>query len=196
MRHAFLYLMINFIFLPSLCELCVAQDRSGADYTVNDVIVNQNQPTVFICADNKRNTQNELLTGNLWLRIENNTIWTIRFKAQSMGTKGQALQLPNGQRVVALTNQSESMPNYGLKSIDGRTDMNLWGNSTLLNWLPSNTSAAFKIPVSQLKHNILTLDFKYQWEIVGIVGQESAYVHHTVYFVLEDDSKFSNYACP
>jgi hypothetical protein len=67
----------------------------------DDIVIRRNQPTVYLCLDRPADG-----TGLLWLRIANNTIWTLRFSAEKAATKQRPLRLSNGQTIAGLTEES------------------------------------------------------------------------------------------
>ena len=176
--------------LPVFCQAI-----NNRTLTRDDVVVNRDKPTVYICADADLMNKDKEIGGDVWLRINNNTIWTIRFEAERMGTKQQLFKLPNGQKIAALSKASIAFPRYEIESKKTGEGLSLWGDVHTFNWLLSNNSAIFKVPGKYFKDNLLYIDIVYGWELVGTLARESNPPHHRVYFAVHDSTEISGSKC-
>ncbi|MGH9928572.1 MAG: hypothetical protein ACREA9_04985 [Pyrinomonadaceae bacterium] len=187
--------MIHYLRLLGFSLFCIgsisgnvsSQERNAANLTRENVVVTWNKPTVYICADLKLNKSknNSTKDGNIvWLRVYNNTIWTIRFGATTGATLQKALVLPNGSRVAGLTDDSVFFPRYEFESNspNAEAERPAWGDFGTASWLPSNVSAVFSVPQKYFANGKLFLTYKYQWEFTGTIGDESHAPVHRVYF--------------
>jgi hypothetical protein len=163
-----------------------------------DVVIESNKPSIFLCIDNNKNKDKIITDGSdVWLRIYNNTIWTIKFNAQQIGASTQKLKLSNGSIVRGLSNKTISYPNYEFESIKDNkiSDMPQWSDITTANWLLSNNYTVFRVPSKLFENNLLFLGYKYEWELIGAAGQESYSPTHRVYFHLDDSLDISKNYC-
>ncbi len=173
-----------------------SQSRNPQDLTRSNVVVNSTRATVYLCIDKSR--WHEKRPGNLlWLRLYNNTIWTIRFKAEKEATLQKPLKLANGPRVPGLTDKSTAFPQYQLESKTTGQQLDYPGRSHFgtASWLPSKTSTLFAVPVDTLKDARFFLEYKYQWEFAGAIGDESNGPVHRVYFDLPDQASAAALLC-
>jgi hypothetical protein len=175
-----------------------SQTEQSKRLTINDVTIARDKPTVYLCVDRElMKKKKEAKDDNLWVRVYNNTIWTIKFQAVRPGTPPQLFELPNGKFMTALTNNSIAFPEYQfeLKKDAKEFDQPNWGDFGTIDFLPSNISAAFKVPIKYFKAGVLYLEYKYEWEFVGAIGHESHSPSHRVYLHLNDISNLSGEIC-
>jgi hypothetical protein len=159
-----------------------------------DIVIRRNRPTIYLCADHKTDKNG---TDVIWLRIYNNTIWTIRFGADRTGTSQKLLKLSSGSRVAGLTNESVAFPRYEFEPSEtgAKKQGPEWGDVGTVSWLPSNTSASFSVPRGYFKLGTLFLKYKYEWEFTGAVADESYAPVHRVYFGIADLGDLSGHLC-
>jgi hypothetical protein len=169
------------------------QTKQNQDLTRNDIVIERDRPTVYICADTNLMKKNK--GDDLWLRINNNTRWTIRFKSDRVGTKPQLYKLPTGKGVAALSKDSVAFPQYEIESKRTRQSDSLWGDVGTFSWLLSGNSTVFTVPKRYFKDNLLYIEFAYAWEFVETVGRESHAPQHRVYFSVFDSNDLSGSAC-
>jgi hypothetical protein len=180
--------MTHFSFLVRVlvCSslLCVwgqvfPQSKKARKLTRRDVVIQHDRPSIYLCAE--KSSQND---NAVWVRVANNTIWTIRFPADKQATQQRLLKLSNGKLIGGLTNQSVAFPRYEFESgaREARKGDPLWSDFGTASWLPSNTSALFSVPVSQFDWGTLYLEYKYEWEFTGAIADESHAPVHRVYF--------------
>jgi hypothetical protein len=94
-----------------------SQTEQSKRLTINDVTIARDKPTVYLCVDRElMKKKKEAKDDNLWVRVYNNTIWTIKFQAVRPGTPPQLFELPNGKFMTALTNNSIAFPEYQFES--------------------------------------------------------------------------------
>jgi hypothetical protein len=164
----------------------------------DDIVVRRDRPTVYICVNRKtEKIKKEQDTDVVWLRIYNNTIWTIRFRAKEEATAKSVFSLSSGIRVAGLTNESIAFPCYEVEpnKTGAKTQGPVWGDFHNLSFLPSNTSASFSVPINYFKLGALYLQYNYEWEFVGAVANESDAPLHRVYFVVADIKDLSKHLC-
>jgi hypothetical protein len=144
-----------------------------------------------------RETESKDTAGILWLRIHNNTIWTIRFGAEKKGTFEKSLKLSNGKIIPGLTTESVAFPRYEIEAKKPRTESQIpkWGDFGTASWLPSNTSAVFSVPIKYINSGTLFLQYKYEWEFTGAIGDESHAPIHRVYFDIANISDVPGHMC-
>lgn len=177
-------------------ESVLSQTNNAKNLRREDVVIKPNLPSVYLCADGRAG-KSEKQRNVLRLRINNNTIWTIRFGAERQGTLQKLLKLSNGTMIGGLTNESTAFPRYEFESnkIGGKPEGPEWGDFGTANWLPSNTSASFSVPVDYFKTGRLFLQYKYEWEFTGAVADESHAPVHRVYFDIGDIADPSGHPC-
>jgi hypothetical protein len=177
-------------------ESVLSQTNKAKNLRREDVVIKPNRPSVYLCADGRAG-KSEGQRNVLLLRVNNNTIWTIRFGAERQGTLQKLLKLPNGKMIGALTNESTAFPRYEFESnkIGVKTEGPEWGDFGTPSWLPSNTSASFSVPVDYFKAGRLFLEYKYEWEFTGAVADESHAPVHRVYFDIGDIADLSGHLC-
>jgi hypothetical protein len=106
-------LVFWFFLLSCFGTILFAQSKKDTKLTRKDIIINLNKPTIFLCVDKDKNKKIKITDNDeLWLRIYNNTVWTIKFNSQKMGIPTQKLKLSNGGIVGGLLNNSTTYPNY------------------------------------------------------------------------------------
>jgi hypothetical protein len=193
------YIIVNlfaFILLLGFGSIIFAQKK--INLTRSDVVIDSNKPSIYLCIDENKNKDTIATnSSNIWLRIYNNTIWTIKFNAQQIGASTQKLKLSNGSVVRGLSNKSTSYPNYEFESIkDNKTlDMPQWSDITTANWLLSNNYTVFRVPSKLFDNTLMFISYKYEWELIGSAGQESYSPTHRVYFHLNDSLDISKNFC-
>jgi hypothetical protein len=183
-----------------VCLLCWSavvfpQAKRGSDLTRNDVVILRDKPSVYLCVSKKKKKQDE---DSLWLEMHNNTIWTLRFRAERRGTLEKPLRLSNGQNIAGLDNNSVFFPEYQFKRkkpADNQQSGPAWGDVETASWLPSNTSAIFSVPRNYFSGGTLYLEYKYEWEFTGAIADESHGPVHTVYLDILDISDPSGHIC-
>jgi len=175
-----------------------AQAMTPVSLTRKQVVVDEKKPSVYLCL-NRSNDDNKASPNDdvLWFRVFNNTIWTIRFRSNSGQTNIKSLKLSNGKLVPGLTNDSIFVPQYEVE--DAQTHARRmgpsWGDTGTVSFLPAGTSAQFSVPKSYLKDSALFLDYKYEWEFTGTVGDESYAPVHRVYLAIVNTEDISSGAC-
>jgi hypothetical protein len=173
----------------------VSQTKRAVDLTRDDVVIEPNKPTIYLCVVRKK--EEEGSANLLWLRVHNNTVWTIRFPAEKMGTLQKPLKLSNGKIIAGLTNRSTAFPRYDFepKRIGDEIGGPAWGDVGTANWLPANTYSLFAVPTKYFKIGTLSLAYKYEWEFTGSIGDESHAPVHRIYLDLPDLSEVSGHLC-
>ena len=100
-----LFLLTSFCFLLGL----QIQGQSRATMlTRSDITVDPKLPTVFLSVEESK-TENR---SEVWIKLVNNTIWTIRFLGEQAGESTKLLELSNGAKVIGLQDGSISHPQY------------------------------------------------------------------------------------
>lgn len=180
--------LLYFVWLTlCVCHLgIIASAQTGVRLTREDVVIKDDKPSIYLCADTKSGRSVPAAGADVWLKLFNNTVWTIRFNAQRAGAALTPLRLSNGRTVAALQDSSFSYPRYQLEPKSGGNGSSrpLWGGVGTSSWLPSGKYMTFKVPSKYFKDHILFLEYKYEWEFVGTVGQESYSPTHRVYLSL------------
>jgi hypothetical protein len=190
--------LLSLLLCPGLPQFALSQVSSRTPLTRNKVVIRSDKASVYLCVDNGPGQTKAAKDGDvLWLRIVDNTIWTIRFKAIGGGSEARPLRLSNGAIVAGLTNKSVVVPFYEVDdAMTGqRREAPIWGDVGTLKFLPSDTSALFSVPVRHLKEGSLFVEFNYEWEFIGSVGNESNSPVHRVYLGIADLSKLSGDQC-
>lgn len=170
------------LFLLSLCFLLGLQIQAQSKPTMlarSDITVNPKLPTVFLSVEKSRTeTRSEV-----WIKLVNNTIWTIRFLGEQPGVSTKLLELSNGTKVMGLQDGSISYPQYQLEPTTtiGNVRKPSWGDLGNPSFLPSNSCTLFKVPSQYVRGGMLYLEYKYEWEIIGSAGQESYSPTHRVH---------------
>jgi|GEM_PF-5277137 len=138
--------------------------------TRDDVLIDKGKPSVFLCIDKVLSSKEN---GSVWIRVVNNTVWTLRFATERSGESLQPLRLSSGIRVPGLVNKTVFFPRYRLDHSDGSSRLGdpQWSHTSTVSWLPSQSYSVFKVSRGLLR-SILYLEFQYEWEIVSIVGPE------------------------
>ena len=171
------------------------QTDRAKNLTRAQVVISNDKSSVYLCFDEglRKGSRDADVR---WLRIFNNTIWTVRFKAANVGTELKAVRLANGAAVTGLTDKSIIVPQYEVEDRDGRHPENPnWGDVWVANFLPSNTSALFSVPAGYLKNRALFVEYRYEWEFIGSIAQESDAPVHRVYLRVTDLSDLSGHLC-
>jgi len=175
-----------------LAGMAPTQTKSARGLSRNDIVIRRNLPTVYLCLDRPVDG-----TGVLWLRIANNTIWTIRFRAEKPGTKQRPLRLSTGNIIAGLTHRSTGFPRYVLEVTNEQSSQPQPGSDFgTASWLPSNTSALFAVGDAHSQTGSLYLEYKYEWEFTGAIADESHGPVHRVYFGLNGVNEFAAHGCP
>ncbi len=193
-----LYLLWVCVFTLCFGGDVVCQTKRAADLTRNDVVIKPNETSVYLCVDRELGNKRKKGGSNLlWLRVHNNTVWTIRFRAERMGTLSQPLKLSNGRIIPGLTNRSTAFPEYEFEPKKPGVQLGgpSWGDLGTANWLPSNTSSLFAVPTKYFKLGTLYLEYKYEWEFTGSIADESHAPIHRIYFDVADISEVSGHLC-
>jgi hypothetical protein len=174
-----------------------AQTSKDTTLTRDEVVIVRNKPSIYLCVDRELLGKNKEANNNLWLRINNNTIWTIRFKGENRGTLQQLIKLPTGTIIAGLSNDSIVSPQYQFESKKVGDELYLpkWGNMPTVNWLPSGTSVLFKVPKKYFNGSYLFIEYNYDWEFRGVLEHESDPPIHRVYFYTNDLLGISGRAC-
>ena len=116
----------------------------------------------------------------VWLRLHNNTPWTIVFPTESLyvGASITAWHLWDGTGVLGLRDDIPVSARYQLEKTrsaaeaqtyePGPTRIDVWSDS----WLPPGRSVLFAVPSEYINEGqYLYLRFNYEWEAVkGVVG--------------------------
>jgi hypothetical protein len=175
----------------------ISQTKRAKNLTRDDVVIKPNKASIYICVDRKLWKNKEGGSDLLWLRVHNNTIWTIRFRAERTGTSQKLLKLSNGKITPGLTNHSTAFPRYEFepKKFGEQLSGPSWGDSGTANWLPTNTSSLFTVPAKYFKVGTLFLEYKYEWEFTGTIADESHGPAHKIYFDIADISDISGHFC-
>jgi hypothetical protein len=179
------------LFILSFAGKGFPQRKKAKNLTRDDIVVKPDRATIYLCFEKR--SQNDSV---VWLRIANNTIWTIRFRAERQGTQLGLLKLSNGKFIGGLTNKSVAFPHYyfdGTREKDSRGPR--WSDFSTASWLPSNTSVLFSVPASQFELGMLYLEYKYEWEFTGAIADESHAPVHRVYFDIASLQDFSAHRC-
>lgn len=189
-RHLmYLLLLSGLIFnLGIMSKAIIAQSKSAKSLTKSDVILDPSRPSIFSCFENL--TSNPDQSSSIWIRITNNSIWTLQFPAHNGGTSHDVQKLSNGREVAMLAKGAIFYPGYGVVSDSGRRVIKLIsihvGTSS---FLPSNSSAIFSISRRELKNGRLYLDFNYEWELNTVY---QATPTHRLYIDLNENRREQN----
>lgn len=168
------------------------QTQNAKGLTRDDIVIQRNRATVYLCVDRPFDGNSDL-----WLKIANNTIWTIRFRAERAGTMQQSLRLSSGKIIAGLTNKSTAFPRYEFETADQPiSEGPRWGDFGTANWLPSGNSASFAVRVPHSQTGKLYLEYKYEWEFTSAIADESHGPSHRVYFDVNDVKDFAAHRCP
>ena len=159
------------------CVACLSlvafsQSSRTSNLKRDQAVVRRDKPSVYICLDRK--TESEA-----WLRIHNNTVWTLQF--QGGGRSSKLLTLSNGKRVAALSSGSLAFPEYRFESKSGGEVNYAWEDVHTVMFLPSGAYALFKVPANKFDSGLLFLQYVYEWELTGAVGSESNPPQHRVF---------------
>src|SRR5207247_621974 len=128
-QNAWLACVVSIVALSSTS---LSQTKQNRDLTRNDIVIQRDRPTIYICVDANVTKKNG--SDDLWLKLNNNTIWTVRFESDRAGTKPQLHRLANGKSVAALSKDSIAFPRYEIESKDNRQSVSLWGDVGTFNW--------------------------------------------------------------
>jgi hypothetical protein len=194
-RSFFLLLLLSHAGFP---QLALSQVSTRTPLTRKQVVIRSDKPSVYLCVDGGPRQGKAGEDGDvLWLRIVNNTIWTIRFKATRGGTEVRPLKLSNGTIVSGLTKKSAVDPHYQVEDARSghRREGPSLGDVGTVNFLPSDISALFSVPDRYLKEGALFVEYKYEWEFIGTVAEESNSPVHRIYLRVGDLSELSAYRC-
>jgi hypothetical protein len=186
-----------------------ARQREGT--TKADVVLLKGKPTVYITferAGERKPVYAKESNRGIWLRLYNNTRWSISFCTESLyiGTKTTPLRLSDGRGVLGLRDGVEISPCYEVEAVRGyeseRTrdgglviekpiqvstpPVGTRGDVSSISWLPSGRSAIFSIPGEHLaKHLAIYVVFNYEWE-TGVRDVGNGEPQHRVYFRASD----------
>jgi hypothetical protein len=142
------------LFFAGLPVSCAAQPTS-------DVRIDSTKPTVYLAFE--RLGEN----GRIWLRLHNNTQWTINLRTENPGAVLVPLTLINGQTVSAVADGSEVSPEYLIENVPDPGYGDYWCNTTR-SWVAPGQSAIFSFPGEHLKFlGRLSVSYKYEWESEG-----------------------------
>lgn len=134
-----------------------AQNENAKSLTKSDVVLDISRPSIFSCFENADKH-------SVWIRITNNSVWTLQFPATSDGTPKVLRKLSNGRVVAMLSNGATFYPGYGQESNSVQVIRPISIHVGTSSFLPSNSSAIFSIP-GKVKEGRLYLDFNYEWEL-------------------------------
>ena len=186
----------------------ISGQTSSKDLARQDIVLNKNKPTIYLCIDTKVKTESKDLSSDfIWLQLHNNTIWALSFHSEQ-GGNSKLYKFPDGRTVPALEDKAVSTPQYEIentKLVDDSDFMDSgknkterstdnepiikWGDTAATSWLLSGNSTTFKIPKNYFSEGRLILvEYKYQWEMIGTGGYESYSPNHRVaiWFDLND----------
>jgi len=161
--------------------------------TINrdNVVIHEDKPTIYLCVDRERASKVDV-----WLRIVNNTIWTIKFNAHRTASPVRMLRLTNGSSVYGSITGSTSYPNYQLDSDHGNSELGwMWGDVSTPTWVPTDSYSIFEVPLKKIEKRKLFIEYKYEWELIGPLGQESHGPEHRVYLNLTGSADLTDYYC-
>lgn len=137
---------------------CVA--LSGAAQQPSEVRIDVNKPTVYLAFDHLG--PDDLV----WLRLRNNSHWSISFRTENPGTTLMPLRLSDGRLVSGLADNLEVTPEYVIENIPNG-DSRYWCTSSE-SWLAPGLSAIFSLPRVALKPvGRIKINFTYEWEGPG-----------------------------
>ena len=198
-----IYFSVSLLFLLSWSPAAwgqtgLKQQTTPTSLTRKQVVVDQKKPSIYLCVNRGgSNGKAAHYQDVLWFRVFNNTIWTIRFPSSSGETNIKPLKLSQGKLVPGLTKLSVFVPHYQVE--DAQTHSRRlgpgWGDTSTVSFLPAGTSARFSVPKSYLKDSALFLEYKYEWELTGTVGDESYAPVHRVYLPIVDPNDISSGVC-
>ena len=206
------------LILPTICVLLVASMRVESQNNAApkpctaglNVPLSSGKPTVFLTYDHMgdlKTPKARLLQGAapgaaseadkiqsrrgakfLWLRIHNNSPWTIGFPTESLyiGAAITAWHLCDGIGVLGLRDGLEVNACYLVDTTERNGDMppRVQGRIDVMatSWLPPGRSAVFQVPLEYVSEKLsVYLPFNYEWET------ENGYVRggepeHRAYF--------------
>ena len=155
MTKTIILAFIVFIFgLAAMPEDIVAQQKDAKSLIRSDVVLNSSQPSIFSCFEDAANFND---SSSIWIRVVNNSIWTLQFPANARGSSHAVQKLSNGRDVAMLAKGSIFYPDYGLVS-DSRlrviTPISIYLGTN--SFLPSNSSAVFSVPKRNKKKSFVS----------------------------------------
>jgi hypothetical protein len=178
-------LILNLGIMP---EAIVAQREGAKSLTRSDVILDSSRPSIFSCFDEV--TPNLDRSSSIWVRITNNSIWTLQFPAHERGSSHTVQKLSDGREVAMLLKGAIFHPGYGLISDSGRqviTQISI--HLGTVSFLPSNSYAIFSVQRRKSKKGRLYLDFNYEWELNTVY---QATPTHRLYIELNEKRREQN----
>ena len=158
-----------------LCSLtAVTFPQQANNRTANDdVLISKGHPTVYITferygkaidisqsrlAEPGNTTLSRQQGRDVWLRLHNNTRWTIEINSWSF----YLIRQPNGS--FGLNDGMEANIIYGVLEGDGRL-VPYGGDSFSNSWLPPGHSVLFSVRRDHLSNNrSIFVAFRYEWE--------------------------------
>jgi len=168
-----------------------SQTKNVKQLAREDIVIHQNRPTVYLCLDRPDDGK-----GVIWLRIANNTVWSLRFRAERQGTNQRLLRLSKGKNVAGLTGDSTAFPRYEFETADHRKpEVSPRGDFSTSSWLPPGTSALFAVTVPHSETAKVYLEYKYEWEFTSAIADESYGPVHRVYFDVKELKDFAAKRC-
>ena len=152
--------MINKTLLGILLLIALASPSVAQQSSV--VHVNASKPTIYLSFE--RLGQDD----TVWLRLHNNSVWTIRFRTES-AYAGRDIMLSDGRQVKGLVDGLALAPEYFVEHAIDRVTTNGkdWCTATK-SWLPSGHSVVFSFPRRVLREwEQIYVRFGYEWESSG-----------------------------
>jgi hypothetical protein len=127
--------------------------------------VRYDKPTVYleyVCQKNQ----------SIWLRLFNNTVWTITVGSDELYYKTEkTVKLSNGLEFYAMPNNKDvslryNVERFALPAKKVKVPIIEHSDSFYTNWIASNDSVLFSIPLKYLKEDLqISVKFNYEWEV-------------------------------
>ncbi len=118
---------------------------------------------------------------HIWLRISNNSIWTISFRTYGTytGPSPEMVEVSEGKFTFALPDGAEAGVSYSVRKENGEY-LPSGSHSAILSWLPSGRSVIFSVDRKHLKKGrVVFVDFQYQWEADESYSYNREPIHRT-----------------
>jgi len=172
-----------------LCLACSVDCQKRVALNRNDVVVNKQNASVYLCVERNQEDSTILTTNNVLVKLVNNTIWVLKLNTSKLASETRSLKLSNGAWVAGARDGTVIYPVLKYAStrknwVESNESPEVFTSS----WVPSDSSVRFTIPREKLDNASVAIEFKYEWELIGSSGQESYSPIHSIHLELRGDS--------
>lgn len=187
--------LLTLVCLSGLSRAVCAQSVKvhPRDLTRDMAVLDPKRATVYVCSVREDPSET---TQRSWMRLYNNTVWTLQFFGSNRGEAVEAIRLSNGSEVPALKSGTISYPVVTLwrSGDDDNHSRSLDTGFHTSTWLPPGSYTTFAVD-PRFGGRSISINYRYEWELSGMLGRESYGPQHSIVFHVPQSKGSGNY-CP